>query len=184
MVKQGLQNQGNGLDCFGMMCMRCFKCLNTKCTSQKLVGYDFAEVLSLGRNFEFLSLSEFWMQSSRVLHCYKFVYLYRMDTKSASQQMCKLLPFHQLSCFWSKVKWLMLTCLYWIVWGLQRDCTNCLRSVKIACTKGIAPRLKIDKFAKAYLYENGNMTVMPKIELQLVQCFKSENKAFNLWVCI
>ena len=56
--------------------------------------------------------------------------------------------------------------------------THCLRPVEIACTKGTGSMLKIDKVAKASLYENGNVNFMPKMELSLVQSFKSKDKAF------
>ena len=81
MLKQGLQNQGDGLDCFGMKCMICFKCLNTKCTSQKLVGYAFADSECLDKILEFLSFREFLVSSNHAMPCHKFVYLYRNDKK-------------------------------------------------------------------------------------------------------
>ena len=56
--------------------------------------------------------------------------------------------------------------------------TYCLRSAEISCLKETGPRLKNDKVAKACLYENGNVPFMPLMELSLVQCSKSENKAF------
>ena len=74
----------------------------------------------------------------------------------------------------------MQTCLYWLACELQRVGIHCLWPVEIVLTKGTGPRLKMDKVVKAHLYENGNVSFMPKMELQLVQCFKSENKAFNL----
>ena len=38
--------------------------------------------------------------------------------------------------------------------------------------------LKIDKVAKVALYENGIVNFLPKMEIHLVQSFKSKDKAF------
>ena len=72
MLKQGLQNQGKGLDCFGRMFMTCLKCLNTKRTSQMSVGYGFVETEFLDRILVFLSFGVFQLQSNRAMHCNKF----------------------------------------------------------------------------------------------------------------
>ena len=77
--------QGKGLDSFGRMCMKCFKCQSTKRTSKNEVGNDFAELQCLGRKMMFFSFRVFEVQANCVLHCDRFVYLYIMDTKSASQ---------------------------------------------------------------------------------------------------
>ena len=126
----------------------------------------------------FLCFGEFQKLCIRVLACDKFVNVSRMIPSPPFISLYKFLTFGQLSCILRKVEVTCATGLYWLVLELMRVGMLCLIPVEIVCTKGTSPRLKADKVGKACLYENGNVPFMPLMDLFLVQCSKSENKAF------